>query len=106
MRIEEIVEGKSGSVHEALIKLGLKDITDKKMKYIERRYNANHDVQDIHKALIANGFEMVTHYKSDGKPFPKYKMYEDPKMGGGRCELHEKNGKIFYVVFDYRQSHD
>ena len=93
-------------VHAALKAAGLKDVTHNGMERYERKYNADKTPEEMHKLLTSNGYEMVTHYKSDGKPFPKYEVYEDPKFNGGRVQLHKKNGKVYYVSFDYRQTHD
>ena len=93
-------------VHAVLKAAGLEDVTHKGMERYERKYKGEIGVQEIHKILTSNGFDMVTHYRASGKPFPKYQVYESPKFKGGTVELHEKNGKIWYVVFDYRTSND
>lgn len=104
MRLNEI---KSDTVFDDLIKLGLVDVTDTGMSYLERKFTADHKPEDIHKILLKHDFEMNTHYKRGGPDLmPKYISYEHRNFGGGRVELKHRNGKVFYVIFDFRVSHD
>ena len=72
----------------------------------ERSYSANHTPEQVHKILVKHGFNPVTHYRQGGKmPLP-YSAYRDDRAGGSSFSLHHKDGKVHYMTWNGRQSHD
>ena len=74
---------------------------------VEQKFTANHAVQDVHAALVQQGFKMLTR-TLQGHPMKPYQSYEGggPYGSGGRILLHHRDGKVVYVVADYRKSQD
>lgn len=94
-------------VHHDLLKAGMKqNRPDPKLDFVERNYHANHTPEQVHKILVKHGFHPVTHYRQGGKmPLP-HTAYRDDRAGGSSFSLHHKDGKVYYVGWNGRQSRD
>jgi len=63
--------------------------------------------EEAYKILTHLGYRMVTHYKSDGAPFPKYKAYEkEGSYSSEFVELSYANGRVSSVSVQQRRHND
>jgi hypothetical protein len=90
-------------VHIALTKLGLIDVSDKhdKESGLTVKYNANHSPKAIHDVLIEFGYKMSTH-TTNGHPMKPYLAYKNDSFKGCNIVPNHRDGKIFFMTFDYR----
>lgn len=72
---------------------------------VERSFKLNLAPAVVDKILTKHNFRMLTHTQR-GAPLEKYRVYEDDRFNGGKVTTHTKNGKIWYMVFNFSHSYD
>ncbi len=100
---EFIAESKNSDIHTSLKKMGMKDVTWDETKNLERKYEANHNVKDVHNTLIKHGYKMHTHTMS-GHPMEPHLSYEGKAAPHAQntVNLHHKDGKVKHISFNFR----
>lgn len=102
-RITARLEEQKKTVFDDLIAKGANDVTEAGMQRYERKFKLSLSPVEVDKILTKHKFRMVTH-TVQGHPLEKYIMYTDDRFKGGNVTNHMKNGKIWYMVFDFRHN--
>lgn len=88
-------------VHQHFTKMGM---TKSDLGYTAKAGTKRHE---IHQVLRKHGYELNTHYKSDGAKIPNPNTYSKEGIGGGAsATIHERPGKPIFVGYNRYTSHD
>lgn len=88
-------------IHKHFTKMGM---TKSDLGYTAKPGTKRHE---IHQALLKHGYELNTHYKSDGARIPNPSSYSKESVGGGAtATIHERPGKPIFVGYNRYRSYD